>query len=771
MVAERFRRAPLAVGGLGAIHLLEGAALGLFLWSMKDVADLAWAVRFPLTSSLAIGIGLLSAVGLCLAWGLVRGVGFPPQTALTKIVILNLPLLLLAGNVFQGMLNHAKYHGAYVGLLGVKVLLVIAVSAWAACLVALLSSLRLAAPRGKSASRLLPLLQSGLGLCMIVTGVYLFYHIETGLFRHQILEDLNRHLWVAGSGDVRMASTDPPYVTTIFWAHIYPVYALLGPLYRAVGGTIHTVVALQVSFFVLGAIPVFCLARKILQHDWAALSWAIAYLWYPPVHAALFRYGFYVDLLAMPFLLCALWALSAQRITLFWVWLVGFMLWKESTMPLLAALGLYLAIGRRWRWLGLGVMAASLAWLFAGMHIATAMNGGIFYNDLYQKTVLGWLQAPLTFFQFVIQPKNLANLALLLLPFGLLSVGSPFLLVSLPMFYVIAIHPASRYIWLPYYGILLPIFLIAALWTCRNVLARFTDRAPACTVRHILIALPLVSTIASYALLGPFSYYRASVDPAMTMVSERDMTIHRMALQIPAQASVAVSPWLHTLFDGRRWLYFWPVPVEKEEFARNGLRYDTPQTRDADYVVVDLHDSSGYLPGGAQNPAVKELLGNPAYGLVRYDDQVLMFQRGHTGTLRDMVLTREIPASEPLRVIDGSIALIRCEADRLSIAPGRLLRVRYVWRCLKTPQAPYAIWTRFVRHGDVLFSSLHEPLDGLWPMMQWSVGDTVRDSSLIRVPEDVVPTAEDIQMEVQLVRLTEASWMKAGGALVATPTW
>lgn len=774
MAAERLKAAPLAVGGLGAVHLLEGMSLGLFLWSLKDVSDPAWAVRFPLIRALTIGVSFLSAAVLCLAWGLVRGCGMPLRRALSKIVLLNLPLLLLVGNASQGGLNHTQYLGAYIGALGVKMLLVVVASAWVASAVALLSSRHVATPHGGSARaiRVLPLVQSGLAFCMVVTWAYLFYHIETGLFRHQILEDLNRHLWVAGSGDVHFASTDPPYMTTVFWSHLYPMYLLLGPLYHAVGGNIHTVVALQVTLFILGAIPVFRLAKRILDNAWAALSWAIAYLWYPPLHAALFRYGFYVDLMAMPFLLCALEALFTHRIRSFWAWLAGFMLWKESTMPLLATLGFYLAIDRRWRWLGLCVTAVSLAWLFAGMHIATLMNGGVFYNELYRKTVLGWLQAPQTFFQFVIEPKNLANLVLLLLPFGLLSAGSSLLLVTLPMFYVIAIHPASRYVWLPYYGLLLPIFLMAALWTCRDVMALFKDQVSARAVRRVLIALPVVATLFSYVLLGPFSYYRSTVDPSMATVSERDLTIRRVVGQIPTQASVAASPWLHTLLDGRRWLYFWPVPVSAAEFSRYGLRYETPQTRDADYVVVDLRDPSNYLQGGVNNPALQALLRNPAYHLLAYEDQFLLFRRGQQGnTLRTLVTVDQAQTTPSLSIFDQTLVLLRCELDRQAMQPGGVLRVTYFWRCLNRPAARYAVSTRFVQEQRVLFSSMHEPLDGLLPATEWREGETIRDRCLIPVPAELIPTAAPVHLEVQVMRMATSGWVKAGSPLVVVPNW
>lgn len=117
----------------------------------------------------------------------------------------------------------------------------------------------------------------------------------------------------------------------------------------------------------LGAVPVYRIAlRRLGRAD--AIVWSAVYLLTPAI-GFMNKYDFHDLILALPFLLAALDAMSADRLRLATVWLLLAAATREEVGLVVAALGVWAAVARRrWRW-GILVAVVACAWSVVALFV------------------------------------------------------------------------------------------------------------------------------------------------------------------------------------------------------------------------------------------------------------------------------------------------------------------------------------------------------------------------------------------------------------------
>lgn len=145
-------------------------------------------------------------------------------------------------------------------------------------------------------------------------------------------------------------------------AHFDPFLALLVPLWWAWSSPIILLAAQAISV-ASGALPVYWLGRKHLDNNHLAFVFAIAYLLYSPTQFNTFTpAGIHAVSFAIPLLLYAIWFLDNDRLILFGTFAVLAATTKEEIALAVGGLGIWYAIRRNRRRIGLAIFGVGLGW-------------------------------------------------------------------------------------------------------------------------------------------------------------------------------------------------------------------------------------------------------------------------------------------------------------------------------------------------------------------------------------------------------------------------
>jgi uncharacterized membrane protein len=148
-------------------------------------------------------------------------------------------------------------------------------------------------------------------------------------------------------------------------AHVDPLVALFVPFWWLWPSPVMLLTA-QVLALALGALPVFWLGRKYLASERGAAYLALSYLLYPGLQWRALN-EFYPALVAVPFVLFAIWYLDEERFIWFGAFAVLVAASQEQMGLLVGGLGLWYGFRRR-RWgVAAAIAGAGVAWTAVAM--------------------------------------------------------------------------------------------------------------------------------------------------------------------------------------------------------------------------------------------------------------------------------------------------------------------------------------------------------------------------------------------------------------------
>jgi uncharacterized membrane protein len=142
-------------------------------------------------------------------------------------------------------------------------------------------------------------------------------------------------------------------------AHFEPAIAVFAPLWR-VWPDPSLLLVCQAAAVATGAVPVYLLARKHIESEWAAAGFALAYLLHPATQWLVLD-DFHAVALATPLLLWGFWFLDEDRLLPFAAVALAACLTKEQIGVVVAAMGLWYAVRSRRRLAGAAIAAGGLA--------------------------------------------------------------------------------------------------------------------------------------------------------------------------------------------------------------------------------------------------------------------------------------------------------------------------------------------------------------------------------------------------------------------------
>jgi uncharacterized membrane protein len=443
---------------------------------------------------------------------------------------------------------------------------------------------------------------------------------ETGRFD---VGNLTQALWSTAHGDF-LATTDlAGRQISRLGAHFDPIVAAFVPLWWAWPDP-EVMLVLQVAAVSLGAIPVYRLGRRHLGSTHAALGLSLVYLLYPATQWLVLD-DFHPVALATPLLLAAWDFLDEDRLLLFTVTAAAACLTKEHVGLAVAAIGLWYALARGRRRVGLaiglaGVAIAVLATAVVVPHFAP--GGGSPFADRYTAvggTPGGVLETlvtrPGTILAEATEARDLRYVLALLLPLAALPLLAPLAAAAaLPELIanVLSDTATQTSIHFHYTATTIPALLVATILATARVRARLGTIGPA--LPRLLVALGVLCGI----VYGPNPLW-SHVPSGETLaahdhvVSAHDRVAERAVRRIPSGVPVSATNTLGAHLSERRRVFSFPV------------------LREARWVAVDTTRLSFFdhaVGGSRADRALAKLRSRPGWRVVFAEDGILVLHRG-----------------------------------------------------------------------------------------------------------------------------------------------
>jgi uncharacterized membrane protein len=345
-------------------------------------------------------------------------------------------------------------------------------------------------------------------------------------------------------------------------SHVDPILALLAPLWMIAPSPL-LLASVQVLAIAAGAIPVFWLARRHSGSEKAAALVVLVYLAYPWIAWAAVD-AFHPVALAVPLLLFCIWFLDTDRVGAFAACAVLTAATGELMGLLVAALGVWYALGRGQRRAGSVIAAAGAAWVVFSVYVVVpAFSGGpsVYYaafghvggspTDVLRTTVTD----PLAILSAMTGSEDLLYLFLLSAPLAggfLLAPGLAACALPQLAFNLLAVPGGNTDPHEHYISGILP-FAIGALAVGLGRLS------PPRRARGAGLALAL--SIAATAALGPWpgTLLGSSRWDPLTITDEHVRVLERAVELVPDDAPVSATNRVGSHLSARR--FFYSVPV------------------------------------------------------------------------------------------------------------------------------------------------------------------------------------------------------------------
>lgn len=388
------------------------------------------------------------------------------------------------------------------------------------------------------------------------------------------LGNMVQAIWSTAHGHLLQTTSPTGNQVSRLGTHVDPFLVLMIPLWLVWSSPLALLV-FQVIAVATGALPVYWLARKHLGSDRAAAHFAFAYLLFPATQFNAFTAGtgFHSVSIAVPLLLFAIWFLDEGKVGLFIPTALVAAATKEEIPAAIACLGLWYAVSKRERLVGLLISASGVAAFLVNFLVVIphyspsgidpfaarysgvgATPGGALHTALHH---------PLAFVQTAATWHKLVFVVLILAPFLGLWLLEPLLaLGAVPDFVInlLSSKPEQTTIEFHYTAGIIP-FVVAASILGAAKLRRDPDRT----------SFYALAGAACLALYSPIYFSAHDFRAALGSNAVRSAKATAIDM-VPAGASVSASNQLAGYLSARKRIIVFPYVSE------------------ARWVVVDSND-------------------------------------------------------------------------------------------------------------------------------------------------------------------------------------
>ncbi|MCP4424525.1 MAG: DUF2079 domain-containing protein [Chloroflexi bacterium] len=589
--------------------------------------------------------------------------------------------------------------------------------------------------------------------------------------------------------------------------HVQLIMLLLAPLY-GIWANVEILLITQSALLSLGAIPIYRIARRTLDHHALALVFAIAYLLYPVV-GFVNRFDFHPLTFVILFLLLAFDFLEINRLKWANVFIVLALICREDVGLTVFALGIYVALVKKQRALGTVWAIIGLTWSLTAFFVVIPYFRGATSDTFYR---YGWLGADvsemlttmLTRPGFVLNylfsdPLRRQFLAKLFLPVGFLAFLSPLpLMIGLPAlgYNLLSAVPSQSSIYFQYVSPVVPFIFVAAIQGTARALKWLPQRIASSKRRAFVAGWLGVGLAAAWALDNPFT--QTIDDPyfsvyALEQISDRNAFLAAKELVSP-EASVATmmgyAPHLSlrpelALFYHRLWL-------EERPFG-------FPQS---DYLFLNLTDLRWGVNARIFYAGIETAIGHYGYEAIYYqNDVVLLTQtpepqpKTATGAVLQRVIdlqeaggkfaptapatldwmgqqwtTDKLPDTavpQPVQFAND-IQLIGYQLSENTAAPGRPLCATLYWQTTAPATVDYAVFLHFVDETGYVHTQRDTvPAFGFHPFSHWQPDEIVGDMHCLQIPPHLSP--ENYWLNIGIYDAASGSRLPITSAAAAEP--
>ena len=531
------------------------------------------------------------------------------------------------------------------------------------------------------------------------------------------------------------------------------IYLAIAPIY-AIFPTPQTLLIIQAAVYALGAIPLYRLARRRLDHPYFALAMGAIYLFYPVAQTAVLA-EFHSDPLAAAFLMFAVEAADRRGWRSYTAWVLLALSCKFYVAAPVAALGMVLWLKGERRAGFATALAATLWGLIAffavrayfappAAEVAQAVN--------VQASALGYLTSRFDF-TFIGQTVviRLVHAVIILMPALLLLAWRaplwllPAAVVTIPALLSSDFGPSFSYR-THHYALAAPFLVTAVLYGAakqRNDLSP-PGKRPAWQGRILLtLFMVLVFNLAfiDTPLSPQFYLDRPALDQGQS--STRFGVIPRDAFKadwltemVPTAVPLAADQLSAVRLTNRETLYLTNY-IDGRPLAE--------LLQDVDYVVTDaLYDAALADPfdqerifeGGAayEHDVIHTALTTPDFQLLQAQDGLLLFGRTGNGLAQRISRRPQDAEASPIATFSEEIGLL--DYTITEIGPRRYY-IQATW-FLRQPLTSLPNRFAVTRLVDAPNSRIvHLPASILAPPKSWVVGEMIEESFEVALPESL----------------------------------
>ncbi|MDA1196660.1 MAG: DUF2079 domain-containing protein [Nanoarchaeota archaeon] len=423
---------------------------------------------------------------------------------------------------------------------------------------------------------------------------------------------------------------------TIFGDHVQPILFLLLPFYVLFSSPL-TLVVIQSLAIAVGSIPLFLLARKYLKHDVAVFLLFLAYFfapafWYPAL------FDFHPLVLAVPFLMYAVYYLFEKRYGLMILFLVFAGICKENLPLVLVPFGIYIFLKDRKRVMGSILAIVGIAWVYLNIEIIIPHfyeQAFRYYNPDFggslSETLISMVTQPIDTIRYLLSFDKIAFLGLFFSEYGmgLLSLfGLPVLLLGATEFGILLVyqqrtlpdivyhHQSNAFVFVILSALFGIVFLAKYLprWV-KKLKLNFV------VVKNIVPALAifaLATSVLSFSFYGPFAllYDVGDFNPGSDYVANGNMIIDL----VPDDATVAAANWVLPHLSNREYVYRIKDMIHKPEVVA------APE-----YIVLELSEARNDPKRSAllvSNEEYHNLVTSEEYGVIAVEGTWVLLEQG-----------------------------------------------------------------------------------------------------------------------------------------------
>ena len=603
-------------------------------------------------------------------------------------------------------------------------------------------------------------LTSGFTICLVATTVYVlaFFWLQIRLYegfhmgtRDLVLFDQALYNTLRGdffqktyqweSGDIfalppDSSQQDALRVNSLFSEHLYSIMMVVLPIYALFPGA-YTLFFLQALGAGVGGITVFLLARHVLQHEGAALSFSLAYLLHPSLQwstLGYFYFGFHPDNFFPPLFLTALLVMLKGRCR----WAVGLFILSltvvETYALAVAAFALCMFVvqkDRQQRVTWAIIVGLATIWLVVATQLIIPQfrGGGTPWYFAAADGLGKVIREPAKFGLEVFEALGRCILylfvPLLLLPLA----GWPIFLAAVPNALVnlaalaVGYHiPSDPRAW--HINALLPIVFISAIFGLPKIVGRLKAPSGQRSEQRLWRVLPIAlicAALASNYWLGPLPFGQA-VPPARFAYDEaRANSIRKAAALIPDDASLSAASFAGSHFTQRPILHIAPRFWES-----------------TDYVLVDLNPRWDGVRDGDMPSILAELETSPNHELMYSGNDVYLFRNRFARP----------PIQHAMEANLGNrVKLLGYTLDTETVKAGESLTLTLYWQAIAPMETSYTVFTHVTDEGGAIKGQKDErPVEGTHLTTHWRSGEIVADPYEIVIGPQVPPGRYTIEV-------------------------